>query len=500
MRKLIVPNRIVKLILASSMLGLFFITGCGKQAEQNDNIDHWTCSMHPSVRSDEPGKCPICNMDLIPVYKENQQPAEPKVDESENHTGHEHQNEIEYWTCGMHSSVRSDGPGKCPICHMDLIPVYRKQDDPVEKDKAGTTIRVSSNARQLAGVEVAEVAYRHLHRQIRTVGLITTDERRVSRVSAWIAGRIDRLYIDFTGQKINRGEPLALFYSPELVSTQKEYILALEALDGAREAGTSVQMQESLAASSRQRLLLWGISENEMKRLEKERTVSDHVEIVTPLGGTVVEKSVEEGQYVKEGQHLYTIADLSRLWILADLYEYEMGWITTGQKVIMTSQSFPGEQFEGKITFVDPVLQSQTRSLKVRAELDNSLGRLKPGMFVDVVIDVHLNRERFPGMASAFDDQGAVLSVPSSAVLQTGQRVVVYQEIREGEYAGRQVTIGPNTGEYYPIFSGLKAGDRVVIRGNFLIDSQSQLTGLESAAYDASLGEKKPVLPGHQHE
>jgi Cu(I)/Ag(I) efflux system membrane fusion protein len=499
MNKKTIITLILLLFIAGFTISLVLITGCGKPAEQAGNeISYWTCDMHPSVRSDEPGKCPICNMDLIPVYEKSRGQEKHQVEEPASHADHQHQEEIDYWTCGMHPSVRSDEPGKCPICHMDLIPVYKKNHEPFEEE-TGAVIQVSQRARQLAGVEVAEVAYRPLHRQIRTVGLITTDERSVSRVSAWIAGRIDRLYIDFTGQKINRGEPLALLYSPELVSTQQEYILTLEALDRSREAGTSVQTQESLTASSRQRLLLWGISESEIQRLEKERTVREHVEIVTPIGGTVVEKSVVEGQYVKEGQHLYTVADLSHLWMLADLYEYEMGWIKTGQKVTMTSASFPDEPFEGKITFVDPVLQSQTRSLKVRAELDNPQGRLRPGMFVDVVIDVHLDPKRFPSLANAFDERGAVLSVPVSAVLETGRRQVVYQEIDEGKYIGRQVTVGPRAGDYYPVLSGLKAGDRVVVRGNFLIDSQSQLTGLESAAYDASLGEKKPVSSEHQH-
>ena len=500
MSKKTIITLISLLFIAGFTISLTLITGCGKPAEQAGNkISYWTCGMHPSVRSDEPGKCPICNMDLIPVYEKSQGQEKHQVEEPASHDDHQHQEEIDYWTCAMHPSVRADGPGKCPICHMDLIPVYKKNHEPVEEEGAGAAIQVSHRARQLAGVEVAEVAYRPLHRRIRTVGLITTDERRVSRVSAWIAGRIDRLYIDFTGQKIDRGDPLALLYSPDLVSTQQEYILALEALDRSRDAGTSVQTQESLIASSRQRLLLWGISESEIQRLEKERTVRDHVEIVTPIGGTVVEKSVVEGQYVKEGQHLYTVADLSHLWMLADLYEYEMGWIRTGQKVTMTFASFPDEPFEDKITFVDPVLQSQTRSLKVRAELDNSQGRLRPGMFVDTVIDVRLDPERFPNLASAFDERGAVLSVPVSAVLETGRREVVYQEVGEGKYTGRRVTVGPRAGDYYPVLSGLKAGDKVVVRGNFLIDSQSQLTGLESAAYDASLGEKKSVSSEHQH-
>jgi len=487
------------LLIGVVILSLFFLSGCGESGDQSEKeVAYWTCGMHPSVKLDEPGKCPICNMDLVPVYEEGENHAE-----HEERVEQETEGEIDYWTCGMHPSVRSDEPGKCPICNMDLVPVYKEKHEhgAEEREEETPTLKVSLRARQLAGVEVAEVAYRHLHKQIRTVGQIAYDERRISRVAAWIPGRIDELFIDFTGQKIRKGEPFAMIYSPELVSTQKEYILALDALERAQKEGgsTATKINESMIASTRQRLLLWGISEKEIRRLEKERKVREHITITAPIGGTVVEKTALEGQYVKEGQHLYTVADLSHLWMLADVYEYEMGWIETGQKVTMTSSPFPGEIFEGRITFVDPVLHAQTRSVKVRAELDNPHGRLKPGMFVDVVFDVHLDEDRFQGMAAAFNEHGALLSIPASAALQTGERIVVYQELEEGEYVGRQIEIGPRAGDYYPVLAGLKAGDRVVVRGNFLIDSQTQLTGLESAVYDAALGEKKAQVPGHRH-
>jgi len=385
---------------------------------------------------------------------------------------------------------------------MDLVPVYEeKHEHGAEEEKEAPTLKASLRARQLAGVEVAEVAYRQLHKQIRTVGIIGYDERRVSRVAAWIPGRIDKLFVDFTGQEIRKGEPLALMYSPELISTQEEYILALRALDQAKKEGSATVLKsgESMLESTRRRLFLWGISEQEIRRLEKERKAKEHVTITAPISGTVVEKTALEGQYVKEGQHLYTVADLSNLWMLADVYEYEMGWIEIGQKIKMTASSFPGEVFEGRVTFIDPVLHARTRSVKVRAELTNHGGRLKPGMFIDVMFNIHLENHHFPGMADAFDRNGGILSVQAGAVLQTGERVFVYQEVEEGEYVGRRVEIGPRAGDYYPVLAGLSAGDRVVVQGNFLIDSQTQLTGLESAVYDAALGEKKPVVPGHRH-
>jgi len=478
--------------------GLFILSGCSGRtdSETGEQIAYYTCGMHPSVKADEPGKCPICHMDLVPVPKEEKEPEDHNT-----HKGSgEQEGKTDYWTCGMHPSVKSDKSGKCPICHMDLVPVKRGKSESGAQEEL-PVLKASSRARQLAGVKTGPVAYRHLHKKIRTVGHIAYDERKVARVSAWIPGRIDRLLIDYTGQLIKKGDPLALLYSPDLISTQKEYILALENLDRAEKEGhqSSISLGKNMLRSTEQRLLLWGVSPKELQGLKNERRVKEQMTINAPIGGTVVEKAVLDGQYVKEGQHLYTVADLSSLWMLAHVYEYEQGWIDEGQKVSITSPSFPGKTFEGRITFIDPVLDEKTRTVRVRTDLENFNGQLKPGLFVDAVIDVVLSRDLLPGMASAFDEHGGVLSIPVDAVLQTGLRKLAYQEVSEGEYAGRLVEIGPRAGDYYPLLSGLREGDRVVTRGNFLIDSQTQLTGLESAVYDAALGDKKSANHQHQH-
>lgn len=528
-------------------LGVLLLSCSQKGAEQADQVselkkevDYYTCGMHPSVKTHEPGKCPICNMDLVPVYKEGEAREHDLADHTdESEVSHwicemhpsvkahapgvcpicdmelvpvdrqgktikstpargEREKELLYWTCGMHPSVKTDAPGKCPLCNMDLVPVYREAQFEGEEDIP--TLKASQKAQALAGIETAEVSYRQLHKEIQTVGNIAFDERSVARVTAWISGRIDRLFVDFTGKEIRQGEPLALIYSPELVSTQEEYILSLETLDKLRARGRPkvIENAEQLVASSKKRLLLWGIPEKEIVRLERERVASEHVKITSPIGGTVVEKAALEGQYIKEGQILFTIADLSNLWMLADVYEQEMGWIQFDQRLNITSPAYPGELFEGKVAFIDPVLHEQTRSVKVRAHIPNPEGRLKPGMFVNVTFDIHLTEDLFPGIAGTFDGHGGVLSVPASSVLQTGTRTIVYQEVSAGEYAGQEVHIGPRAGVYYPLLAGLDEGSRVVTNGNFLLDSQSKLTGLEAAVYDAALGEKK-AMPGHQH-
>jgi hypothetical protein len=483
----------ILIILGIMTLG-FFVSSCSKKSEAEKHgihtgereILHWTCGMHPSVKSDESGKCPICNMDLVPVYREHDE------------TGHAEKDKIMHWTCGMHPSVKSDKPGQCPICHMDLIPV--KRTDNQQKGDKTVSLKISSHARSLAGIKTDRVAFRSLHHMIRTVGKIHYDERRVARVSAWISGRIDKLFIDFTGMEIEEGEPLALIYSPDLISTQEEYILALANLDNVKQTNDPVMIRnsESLVKSTRQRLLLWGISETEIRKLEMERTVQQYMKISSPNTGTVVEKSVLEGQYVKEGQNLYTVVDLSHLWLHADVYEYEMGWIKEGQHLEISSAAYPGETFNGKVVFIDPVLHAKTRSIKIRADIPNPARRLKPGMFVDVSFHIPVTPDILYGQKYVFNKKGEILSVPASAVIQTGVRNIVYEEIEEGSFTGRKVTIGPRAGNYYPLIIGLSEGASVVVRGNFLIDSQTQLTGMESAVYDAAIGNKESRAV-HQH-
>ncbi len=467
--------------------------------------------------------------------------------------------DILYWTCGMHPSVNvtpeqyEKGQTKCPICNMDLVPVRKEVS---ERAGVSPTITLSSYGKDLAGVRTEEVMYRSLTKEILTVGKIDYDERKVAHVAAWVGGRIDELYVDFTGTEVKRGEPLALMYSPQLVSAQEEYLLALETLDKVQDSYISeaVANARSLVESSKKRLSLWGIPEEEIHRLEQERKANTHMTIYSPIDGTIVQKSVLEGKYVKEGDHLYTVAELSHLWMFADIYEYEMSWIRLGQRVEVTSPAYPGETFTGQIAFVDPVLHPQTRSVKIRADFANPHGKLKPEMFVNVRLDIALTKSQFPELTGLFKShEGAqsglvkvatyrcgctgktwiqnadtrkscpycgeampdcgtlvkqeeirkeiapgeelVLAIPSSSLLDTGKRKVLYVDKGDGSYEIREVKIGPQAGEYFPILEGVQEGEKVVVKANFLIDSQTQLTGPAAAMYDAALGQKE----GHGH-
>jgi RND family efflux transporter MFP subunit len=462
--------------------------------------------------------------------------------------------EILYYTCGMHPTVRvspedyEKGNTSCPICHMDLIPVYKDQAG-MESDaeagghegheKAEILVRLSDRAQTLAKVKAEEVRFRHLFKEIQTVGQVDYDERRVALVAAWIAGRIDKLFVDYTGSTVKKGAPLVSLYSPDLLTTQEEYLLARETLEKVKNSRNedTVRGARSLVDAAKKRLLLWGIHEDQVEEIENRKEASTHMTIYAPIGGTVIHKNAREGKYVKEGENLYQIADLSTLWVLADIYESDMSSIQKGQTVEVTSVAYPGEKFTGTIAFIDPFLNPKTRTVKVRVDIPNSEMKLKPGMYVDVWISAHIHQgiqstgkpvytcPMHPEVLSDKPDDcpicgmdlvekakapaGTVLSVPKEAVLDTGTRKLVYVEKEKGVYTPREVTTGSEAvavvdgqkRRFFAVISGLTEGIRVVSHANFLIDSQSQITGQAEAIYSGAIeaGEEKKPPAKHIH-
>jgi Cu(I)/Ag(I) efflux system membrane fusion protein len=419
------------------------------------------------------------------------------------------------WTCSMHPQIKLPKPGKCPICFMDLIPL----DTGGTEDLGPRQLRLSETAKQLARIQTTPAVRALAESEVRMVGNITYDETKVAYITAWVPGRLDRLYADYTGVPVNKGDHLVYIYSPELLAAQEELIQAHEAISSL--SGTSSEVLLSTARATldaaRDKLRLFGLTAPQIDRVENSREVADHLTIYAPIGGIVVHKNALEGMYVKTGTRMYTIADLSKLWVIFEAYESDLPWLRFGQRVEFKSPSFPGERFEATISFIDPLVDPKTRTVRVRTVVDNSGGRLKPDMFVRGVlksrvnqdgdiVDEHLSGKWISpmhpeivkdgpgkcdvcgmdlvpasslGYASGTIEGGETpLLIPASAPLITGKRAVAYVEIPGDEgplFEGREVVLGPRAGEYYVVKSGIAEGELVVSNGAFKIDSELQI-------------------------
>ena len=383
----------------------------------------------------------------------------------------------EIWTCSMDPQIRQPKPGPCPICGMDLIPATGGA------SRSGIGLReieLSEAARKLAGVETAPMERRSVAVEIRLAGKIQMDETRVATIAPRVAGRIDRLYANFSGMTVKPGDPLAEMYSPELVSAQQELLQVAKAAEGA---------SGSLLEAARERLRLWGLTAEQIAGIERDGQVRDHVTFTAPIGGVVVEKEVREGQYVETGMRLFTVADLSNVWVQLDAYESDLAWLQVGQEVEIEVEAYPGEMSKGTIAFMDPVLDPATRTVKIRVEVPNGDGRLKPEMFATARVLATV----------AGEGDVAPLVIPATAPLVTGVRAVVYVAVpgREGVFEGREIVLGPRAGVYFVVREGLQEGENVVVQGAFKIDSSLQIQGKPSLmAPEGGAMEMK----GHVHE
>jgi Cu(I)/Ag(I) efflux system membrane fusion protein len=336
-----------------------------------------------------------------------------------------------------------------------------RQEGKVQEIAPGN-VQISPERQQLIGVRFGSVEKRSLTKVIRTVGRIDYDEKRIGIVSPKISGWIEQLYVDFTGRFVRKGEPLLTIYSPELVSTQEEYLLALKARQDWSKSPFSEVTEGGnlLAESARRRLKLWDISDAQIQALEESREPKKTLTLYSPFTGHVLEKMVNKGQFVDAGMALFKIADLSVVWLIADIYESELSAIRVGQPAAIQMPYYPGETFTGKAIYIYPYMDAQTRTAKVRYEFANPHGKLKPEMFADVEITVPL---------------GDRLAVPEGAVIDTGVRKVVIVDRGSGYFEPREVRLGARASDLFEVLDGLKAGERVVTSANFLIDSESKL-------------------------
>jgi len=312
------------------------------------------------------------------------------------------------------------------------------------------TVMINPMKQQLIGVKKYTVQKMKLVKRIRTVGLVEYDERRLNEVNLKVEGWVKHLYANYKGKYVRKGESLFKLYSPELLNAQEEYLLTTS---GARNA--------KLKASAKIRLSLWDISESQIRQLDKTRKPSIYMDILSPVSGYIISKSIIEGGHITPGETLLRIGDISRIWVLADIYEYELPFIKIGQTVNITTKSLPGQTLSGDVTYIYPDLSPQTRSVKIRIDIENKDEKLKPGMFANVQIEV-AGEER--------------LAIPESAVLNSGNRNIVFLSRGNGIFVPREIELGPVISGFYPLLKGLAEGDVVVSSGNFFLDSESQLT------------------------
>ena len=395
------------------------------------------------------------------------------------------------WTCAMHPQIKLPKPGKCPICFMDLIPVQSSSGD----NLGPRQLRMSETARALARIETTPVRRAAADAQIRMVGKVTYDETNLSDITAWVPGRLDSLYADFTGTTVTKGGPMVYMYSPQLLAAQEELIQANKAISTLEKSNTVLKSTATATLkAARDKLKLYGLTDEQINAIEASGTPSDHVTINAPVSGTVVVKNANEGIYVSTGTQIYTIADLSKLWILFDAYESDLPWLREGQTVDFTTRSLPGENFRARITFIDPILDQSTRTVKVRAAVDNRDGRLKPDMFVSGTVQSRLSNKGSV-VASGKGGVDNPLLIPASAPLITGKRAVVYVELPNDDgplFEGREVELGPRAGDFYLVKSGLAEGDEVVTNGAFKIDAELQIHAKPSMMFvedDGSSGQ-----------
>ena len=389
---------------------------------------------------------------------------------------------ILYWYDPMAPGSKFDKPGKSPFMDMELVPKYADEAGApgAAPGASAAAVTMSPEAIRATGVAVAPVLRETLARTIRTVGSIEIDETRQARVAARVAGRIEKLYADFTGQEVRAGAPLYALYSPELVATQREYLLALENRQRLAEATPeAIRSADELVDAARDRLRLWGIGPGQIAAFEKDRSPKTSVTFASPITGTVLQKSAVEGQYVTEGTELYLLADLSSVWLMAQVYEYELGRLRVGQIADVTVSALPGRTWRGRIAFIEPVLDRETRSLRVRIALPNPKGDLKPGMFADARLEI---------------PAAPALTVPRSAVIDTGARKVVYVETAPNTFFARDVQTGDASGDRVAVLEGLSEGERVVSAATFFVDSQAQLSAGASVQYSGALDVK--TTPG----
>lgn len=475
------------ILIALAIFALVMISGYFGFAPweaRGETATQYHCPMHPTYISNQPGECPICGMTLVPI--DSKVDTAVKVDSSKTTSivsGKIDSSKIIY-TCPMHPEVKSDKPGKCPKCGMNLVPeselnktgqsdmegmampsgqinqTESKSDLGSAPVKGLVPVTIEPERLQLIGVKTGFAEYRSLGGHLDLVGFVTQDEARAKSVSLRINGWVTNLAVNEVGQFVKEGQTLMTIYSQDLYQAEQDYVVALKNAGKTYSDSAMATIQNQMLNSIKQRLILMGLSQKEINEIDKTGEASPNLIIRSPYSGYVLEKSVLPGQAFGPDQSLFVIADLSEVWVLADVYEQDIPSIHVGQSATIELTAYPGETFEGKIGLIYPSLSNQTRALKVRLDFANRDLKLRPGMYAQV--EVHT-------------DDNKVLAVPFEAVLDGGEEQYVFVVHDKIHFEPRLVTVGQSSDNYVQILSGVNEGEEVVTSANFLIDSESRL-------------------------
>lgn len=463
-------RRALLVILALAALGAaggaYWYYGHGRDPEVASAGERYTCGMHPFVLSDKPGKCPICGMQLtkIEAAPSGAAPQAPAGEADDFFADLERPGErkILFYRNPMDPMVTSPVPRKDEM-GMEYVPVYSDELEPPPSAAAGlVTVRVGEESLRVAAVRTEPAVREVVSRSIRTVGIVVPDETRVRHVHTKIEGWVEGLHATFTGQMVEKGQPILSLYSPELLATQEEFLRAREtaARFAASPSPEVRKLGEDLVRSARRRLELFDVPASFLAELERTGCSRRAVTLDAPVTGFVTAKEIFEGQKVEPGMELFTVTDLSRVWIEAEIYEYEAPLVRTGQEAVLTLSYEPGVALRGKVAYVFPYLTPETRTLKVRFEFPNADLRLKPAMFADVSLAVE-------------EAEGVV--IPDSALIDSGVRKVAFVETAPGTFEPREVKVGVRGGGKAQVLAGVGEGEKVVVKANFLLDSESRL-------------------------
>ena len=414
---------------------------------QLSHLQLWTCGMHPQVIQKEPGACPICHMDLVPVRDAEAEP-EPPPDERK----------VRHWRAPLDPTYISDKPGKSPM-GMDLVPVY---EEPAEEPSG---IRVDPGFLQNFSIRSARVEKGRIPRRIRTIATLHYNPRTLVSINTKFEGWVERAHVNTLGQPVSKGDLLFEIFSPQLLTTQQEYLAALQFLDRLRGQADprAVQRARALVEAARRRLLFWDVTQDQITSLKTEGKPFRRLKVASPVSGVVVEQAAEslEGVRVSPGMNLYRVADPSTVWAQVEIFQHEMRHLRIGQRVRIGLDAFPERKWQGAVVSLNPELDPRTRTLGVQVEIPNSDGRLHSEMVAEVELEI-------PGPAKA-------LKVPEEAVLHSGERSVVIVQKERNLFEPREVELGAAGGGFQEIRRGLSAGERVVTSSQFLIDSESNL-------------------------